>query len=74
VWRAAVETTIRSGGTQAVEEVEGSGVRQPTATVRGSGGGGSHLEYRRVLGEPLEASATLTAEWAGGTAVLAGLL
>ena len=74
VWQAAVESTIRAGGTQAVEEVEGSGVREPSATVLGSGGEGTHLEYVRVLGEPLAATATLTATWAGGTAVVAGLL
>ncbi len=73
VWLAVVEATIRAGGTQAVEEVEGEGVRQPSATVLGSGGDGTHLEYLRVLGEPLHATSTLTATWAGGSAVVAGL-
>jgi hypothetical protein len=73
-WLAVIETTIRSAGTQAVEEVEGIGVREPSATVLGSGGDGTHLEYRRVLGEPLVATATLTATWAGGSAVVAGLV
>ena len=66
--------TIRSGGTQAVEEVEGEGVREPSATVAGSGGPRHPPRVVRVLGEPLAASATLTATWAGGTAVVAGLL
>ena len=65
--------TVGAGGTQAVEEVEGEGVRQPSATVLGSGGDGTHLEYLRVLGEPLHATSTLTATWAGGSAVVAGL-
>lgn len=74
VWRTVVADTIRSGGTQAVEEVEGRGVRQPSATVVGSGGTGTDLDHVRVLGGPLTASSTLTATWAGGTAVIAGLL
>lgn len=40
----------------------------------GSGGGGTHLEYVRILGEPLVATSTLTATWGGGSAVVAGLL
>ena len=51
VWQAAVIDTIRSGGTQAVEEVEGEGVREPSATVVGSGGP-APARAVRVLGEP----------------------
>ncbi|GAB3264397.1 maltokinase N-terminal cap-like domain-containing protein [Nocardioides dilutus] len=83
VWRAAVAETIRSGGTQAVEENEQEDgrivLREPSATVRGSGPAADgvladELVFTRVLGEPLDAPLTLTATWAGGTAVVAGLL
>ena len=79
VWRTAVVETIRSGGTQAVEENEQEDgrvvLREPSATVRGSGDtGGTELVPVRVLGTPLDAASTLTATWAGGTAVVAGLV
>ena len=45
VWQAAVEATIRSGGTQAVEEVEGAGIRLPSAIVQGNGGDGSIVRW-----------------------------
>jgi hypothetical protein len=78
VWRTAVVETIRSGGTQAVEENEqedgGTVIREPSATVRGSGDtGGTELVAVRVLGTAVDAASTLTATWAGGTAVVAAL-
>jgi len=79
VWRTAVVETIRSGGTQAVEENEQEDgrivLREPSATVLGSGdAGGTELVPVRVLGTPVDGAATLTASWAGGTEVVAALV
>jgi hypothetical protein len=77
VYVATLTATITSGGTGAEEYFEVDGrrrTRDPSVTVRGSGGAPGEVVVVRVVGEPVGSDdAVLTGTWAGGSGVLAAL-